>query len=594
MAKRHPFLDLLTGYEAASDAEVKGKRFVSKAVSGRISHERPSKLAAGISAGYRGFVDLVSYTSTRTYGLFLGGFGLLTLILHFAMDYLKPGQQLSMPVMLIGAIFAIFAIPMLSFDKPISTAMQEFKLTDAVFFEFFCIQRMPKKREGRVIHPVAGLLLGLGFAVLGAFVPTWYVAGGIGILVYLYLTLISPEFSFFFTFLVMPYLPMVNKSEFILASLVLATMLSFVRKIAVGKRIYYFEQYDLLLLVMLIIVFINGVVSGGAGSVLSSLVMLVLGFGGYALTGSLVANRRLADCVIKANIISSLPISVISVIQFVIALARGGLSGYGGSSATFDSPDMLGAFLLISASFMLYFVFARHNKAVKATYALYLVITIIAMACTMRIWLAVALISGLAAYVVVRVSRISWLWLGLIAFLPYALLFLPDSALYSIVANPVLSLFGFDGYIELWISTRTIFGNHMLIGVGTGDFMDAPSSANFLLQLACEAGILVLIAFLIIFAVRLRHRSVYSPYTRNSQVSLLACFSDVTVVAVLVYGLFTSLWTAPTVYYLFWCVFGLGSAVLRISKREFDDRIGYFSDGSGVDSSAIDISLRRS
>lgn len=593
MAKKHPFLNLLLGYEAVSDAEVKGKRFVSKAISGRVSHERPSKLASKISAFLRGFVNLVSYTSTRTYGLFLGGFGLLSLILHFGIDYFMPEQQLSMPAMLTGAIFAILAIPLLSFDRPIAIAMQEFWLTDAVFFEFFCIQRMQKKTVGPVLHPVLGLFLGLCFAVLGAFVPIWYVAGGIGAAVYIYLTVISPEFAFFFTFLAMPYLPMVNGGDLILAILVALALLSFVRKIAEGKRIYYFEQYDFLLLIMLVIVFVNGVIIGGAGSVLSSFVMLVLGFGGYALTGSLVANRRLADCVIKANIISSIPISLIAITQFVVRLATSGITGYVGASATFDSPDMLGAFLLISASFMLYFVFVRRHTAVKVTYGAYLVITVVAMACTLRAWIAVAVLFALLAYLALKLGRVSWLWLGLLSFLPYILLFLPDATLLTIGEFAPLARLGFGRYFTAWVSARSMLGGRVFVGVGTGNFADAPHSANFLLQIACEAGVLVLIVFLLIFVVRLRHRSIYSPYTDGSQVSLLARFSDVTIVALLVYGLFVPLWAAPTVYYLFWCVFGLGSAVLRISKHEFDDMIGYFSDGAGADSSAIDISLKR-
>ena len=591
MAK-HPFLDLLTGYEEGTDREVKGKRFVSKAVSGRSSHERHSKLARRVMVLLRGFVNLVSYTSTRTYGLFLGGYGLLTLLLHFALSYASPERELSMPVLLTGAIFAIVAIPFLSFDKPIAVAMQELPLTDAVFFEFFCIQRMQKKVTGRVIHPAIGLLLGLLLALLGAFVPMWYVAIGIGVAVYLYLAVISPEFSFFFTFLVMPYLPLVDRGELILAAFVATTLLSFVRKIVEGKRIYYFEQYDFLLLVMLIIVFINGVATGGADSVLSSLVMLVLGFGGYALTGSLVANRRLADCVIKANIISSLPISVISIVQMIKSLANGDIADFGGSSATFASPDMLGAFLLISASFMLYFVFARTSKLTKLTYGVYLFVTLVAMACTLRVWLAVALLAGVIAYLVLKVDRATWLWLGLIAFIPYVAVLLPTPMLDAFGNEGILSVLGFGEYADRWISTRELFVENMFLGVGTGDFTDAPYSANFLLQIATEAGILVLVVFIVIFAVRLRHRSIYSPYTKDSQVSKLAQFSDVTVVALLIYGLFTSLWTAPTVYYLFWCVFGLGSAVLRISKHEFDDRVGYFSDGAGVDSSAIDISLK--
>lgn len=590
---RHPFFDLLTGYEAGTDREIKGKRFVSKAVSGRTSPERHSKGVERIIAFLRALVNLVSYTSTRTYGLFLGGFGLMTLLLEFATGYVSPDHRLSMQAMLIGALFAVAAIPFLSFDKPIAIAMQEFPITDAVMFEFFCIPRMQKKVSGRVLHPVIGLLIGLALAALGRVAPLWCIVLGIASVFYIYLAIISPEFSFFFIFLVMPYLTLVEPSEIILAALVAVSLLSYVRKIVEGKRIYYFEQYDFLILTMLIIVFVNGIVSGGIGSMGSSLVMLILGFGGYALTGSLVANRRLADCVIKANIISSLPISVISIVQFIMAAVRGELSSFGGSSATLESPDMLGAFLLISASFMLYFVIVRRHRGVKITYAVYLFITLAAMASTFRIWLAVALFMSLLAFLVIRFARVSWPGLSIIALLPYVTVLLPDSILERLAATPLLSRLGISEYIESWMATRPLFAEHIFVGVGTGDFMDAPNSANFLLQIACEAGVLVLIVFVMIFAVRLGHRSVYSPYTKNSQVSTLAHFSDMTVIALIAYGLVTSIWAAPTVYYLFWCVFGLGSAVLRIAKHEFDDRVGYFSDGAGVDSSAIDISLKR-
>ena len=58
------------------------------------------------------------------------------------------------------------------------------------------------------------------------------------------------------------------------------------------------------------------------------------------------------------------------------------------------------------------------------------------------------------------------------------------------------------------------------------------------------------------------------------------------------YGAFYYIWADMTMYYLFWCVFGLGSASLRVAKQEFDDRFAYFSDGSAEDSSSIDISIR--
>ena len=74
--------------------------------------------------------------------------------------------------------------------------------------------------------------------------------------------------------------------------------------------------------------------------------------------------------------------------------------------------------------------------------------------------------------------------------------------------------------------------------------------------------------------------------------SALSEITTVSVIMLMVYGVFNYIWSDMTMYYLFWCVFGIGSAVLRISKQEFDDRVAYFSDGSAEDSSSIDITIR--
>lgn len=589
MAKHHLF-DLLVGYEQ-SDGERKGKRFASREISGSVANRSKSRFLHALNELTGKLFDILAYTSTRTYGLFLGSFGLLTLIIHFAKDYLGSGEDISPAVILISSLFAVIAVPFMSFDKPTATAMEEFRITDWIFFEFFCMQRMPKKSVELTLHPLVGVILGSLFAILGAFVPVTYVALGIGIAVYVFLTLTSPEFSIFFIFLVIPYFPMMHNSELILAGLVSVTLISFLRKTYQGKRIYYFEKYDLLIIVMLLIVVVSGAVIGGESALLSSLVMLVLGFGGYVLTGSLVVNRRLADNVIKANIFASLPISVIAIIEF-FETAVAGAEGFAGVHGSFGSPDMLAAYLLLVSVFIIYFIIARTHLAVKIMYAIYLVPTIFAMAVTLRPWVIVAVVSGLIFYFAFRARRIPGVLFGIIGFLPYVLLFLPDSWLTFIGELAPMTFFGFDAYIGVWIESRAIFLDNIWLGVGTGDFMDAPYTANFLLQIALEAGVLVLFVFLAIFTTRLKHRAIYAPYIKSSEVSLITDFADISVMVLLVYGLFTPLWSAPTVYYLFWCTFALGSAVLRVSKREFDERVGYFSDGAGHDSSSIDIAIR--
>ena len=78
----------------------------------------------------------------------------------------------------------------------------------------------------------------------------------------------------------------------------------------------------------------------------------------------------------------------------------------------------------------------------------------------------------------------------------------------------------------------------------------------------------------------------------NSQVRKLSEYATMTLSVLIVFGAFNYIWANMTAYYLFWCVFGLGSAGLRVSKQEFDDRVAYFSDGRADDSSAIDITIK--
>ena len=93
--------------------------------------------------------------------------------------------------------------------------------------------------------------------------------------------------------------------------------------------------------------------------------------------------------------------------------------------------------------------------------------------------------------------------------------------------------------------------------------------------------------------VRLLHRGSYRKYVKDSQVSELCRFITVCTVALVFLGGFCYLWEDTVLYYMFWSVFAIGSAVLRLSRYEFDDRVEYYRDGSSADSSSVDLMLDR-
>ena len=600
MAKR-TFSELISGY-TSGDNNSSGKKFCVETVTGSANRVSITRLGKYVSRFFDSLTKIISYTRSRTYGAFLCVFGILSLVIHFVKDYVGIYSIIPLEEVILGVAFSLLSIPFFISDKPLSAALQSNPITDFIFFEFFCIRRMHKDESVRGVPMFVGAVLGVCLATIGAIVPLWWVSLGLALVVYLFLTFLSPEFSFFSIFIIMPYLSFDTDGVF-LAALVAVTLLSYTRKVALGKRVYYFEQYDVGLFIMLFCILISGIFLKGVDSFVSSVVMILLGMG-YVLSSSLVTNRRLADCLINAVIISAIPVSIIAIFEAAFAIAKDGISSFEGASATFDKPYTLAIFLIVALSFSIYFVDVRRKRAAKVLYAVTMVINFVALFFTMSFWAFCALIIGAVAFLVQKMRHGSGLTLLILSILAYGLLFVPSEYINIIANNEVISALGISDSMYRWRTSIEMLKDNLFLGVGIGEesFLeeivnyssnfDYHNSGSFLLEIACEAGIISLIAFLLIYIIRVRHRGIYQPSVKNSRVSKISSYTTVITVMLMAYGAFNYIWADMTMYYLFWCVFGLGSAVLRVAKSEFDDRVAYFSDGSAEDSSSIDISIR--
>ena len=594
-------VEFIGGYTTA-DKNSSGKKFAVELITGSANKVSLTRAGKHMARFFERFTKIVSYTSSRAYGALFCAFGSLSLAIHFVLDYLGVYDTLPLSTLIISVAFALLSIPFLVSDKPLSVALQDNPITDFIFFEFFCIRRMHKGSSEKGVPITIGVIIGVLLSVLGVFVPLWTVALGIAAAIYLFLTFLSPEFSFFSIFLIMPYLSFDTDGVF-LAALVAITFISYARKVASGKRVYYLEQYDIALSVMLFCILISGIFVKGVESFVSSIVMILLGMG-YILASSLVTNRRLADCVVNAVIISSFPISVIAIVESIMEISAHGFSGFSGATATFDKPYTLAIFLLVTLSFSLYFVDVRRRREIKVLYGIIAIINFVALFFTMSFWAFGALIIGWLASLAQKMRHGAGLLLLFLSVFMYSLLFVPGEYLEIACRNDIVKAIGLADAIERWQTAILMLRDNFALGVGIGadsfsqeiaEYSSSiyPNSGSFLLEIACEAGIISLCAFILIYLVRVRHRGIYQPYVRTSQVAKLSDYTTLTTVMLMAYGAFNYIWADMTMYYLFWCVFGLGSATLRVAKSEFDDRAAYFRDGSNEDSSSIDITVKR-
>ena len=601
MAKRK-LTELLSAY-TSGDENSSGKKFRVEEISGSANRVSITRLERHVSKFFEHFTKTVAYTPSRTYGAALSVFGALSLALNFLKEYLGFYDDVSISTLIICSAFALLSIPFIASEKPLFTALQSNSVTDFVFFEFFCIRRMPKYGTEEGIRPANGAMIGIALAIVGAFFPMWMTALGVGALVYLFFTFLSPEFSFFSIFLIMPYLSFDTDGGF-LAALVGVTLISYARKVASGKRVYFFERYDLMLFIMLFCILISGIFLEGMQSFLNSVVMILLGMG-YVMSSSLVTNRRLADCLINAVIISSVPVSVIAIAESVITVTKDGLASFTGASATFDKPYTLAIFMLVTLSFSLYFYDVRKRRSAKVLYAFIILLNFVSLFFTMSSWAFAALIVGWLASLAQKMRYGSGLILLLLSVLAYFTLFLPTEYLDVLAGNEIMRMLGLSDSVYCWQAAIEMLKDNFVFGIGIGadSFTEVikeyavsypnTNSANFLLEIACEAGVISLVAFVLIYLVRVRHRNIYQPYVKNSGVRKISYYTTLTVVMLMVYGVFHYIWADMTMYYLFWCVFGLGSASLRVAKDEFDESAAYFRDGSTEDASSIDIAIKR-
>lgn len=599
--------NLINGYEDVREdvggrVAVSKQRFYSRRISGSFAGSSTALAPLDKSNPLRRLWVAIAHTSARSLGSLLISFGALTMLLYLAAYFFGIGVARIAPV-IAGVSLTAISIPLFFIDGALGVALGKSSFTSYLFFDFFGMKRLSPEPGIKGIHPVFSLSLGTGLALLGYFVSFGYVCASVFGLFLVYFTFQSPEFPLFSGLLILPLFPIVPYGDTILAVLGAVMLVSFLLKVAEGKRTLVVEQYDIVLLLMMLAVLISGIFLGGVSSFKSSLIVVGASLV-YFVTSSACANRRLAESVLHSIMFSSVGCGIAAIVGFSKnAAANGFLAALAdGDAGTLPSRHILGAFITVAVFSALYFI-KESGKITKAVYVAILLLDISVLVLCASVMALIALAIGLLSLLVIRVKRISGLLLLFLLAVPYAGVFLAKIPLASGVLGFVFSIDP-EQLISLWASTGSVIREHIFFGVGIGEesfaaamsevgAAHASSAANLFLAMACQAGIFVPVLFIIMLAIRLRHRSHYSVYLGESSVGAICDITAASSVSLLVLGTTEFLFAHPIAFYLYLAVFGLGSAALRISREDFDNRNHYYRYLRRDDSAEIYVDLRR-
>ena len=603
MAK-NKLLDFLNGYEQPLSEEGEplpvGKRFYVREISGLATQNTKRHSKSRLYDLLSLLPRLFTYTKSSVYGLAALIFGFSVLAVHFLGFYLGIFGDISTATLVMGAVFCVFGTGLLFVDRPLPIMLQDSPFFDFIFFEFFCIQRVHRKTGEASFHPVAAVFVGLFGAVISCFVPAEWISAVIGFVLFVIIAFGSPEFSYVASLITIPYFGLFPAANYVFYFIVLLTAVSFLRKVYQGKRVIHFEQYDVLIAALVALILISGIFIKGVESFTASAVLVVMSLG-YFLTSNVITNRRLADRAMNAVVVSSIPASIVAIVSYFVKSVKEGALVRPAEGSVLGSSSAFATLLIVAACFSVAHATQTHAAIKKVTYYLAALVTVTALFLTGETFALSALVLGGISLVLFKIrGPVPLFLLPLLFVLPLGIYLLPTELLEGLF-DFIPSSPGYSESVAALLASIKAFGANFLFGIGIGaeSFVQEmqgkeillTNSGNLFLELALEAGVLSLIIFLYLLISRVRHAAKYRIYVKDSVVRRSQPLVSMALFSLLFYGLFSYIWADTSMFYLFFVVFGIESAMLRLSRRDRDERVLYYALARSNESAAIDVGL---
>ena len=560
--------------------------FFSKDLNGLSPKALRFFLSGKIAKFINGVGASIAYASTRFFGCCFLSFGILSLVINLLTFSLTPAgsRDLDITALIICAVFSLIAIPFMLVDRPMCRAFQEFAPTNLIFFEFLSIKRMTKNELVKVPRPFIGIFLGVIFAALTVFFPIESIVIAVFCIVFTVISFVSPELPFIALLISVPYISGTSYSAIIIAALSLLSFLAFMRKVLFGKKTYVFGISDIIVILFIAVITLMGIIRGGSESTYLSLRYSLIALA-YFPAANIIVNRRLANRAINAVIISSIPIAIGAVVSYIVSATEGVALP---ASVTMLSPAYLAIYLAIVAMFSIFYLVDSHSaykRPIGIAMTALLTVALITTECIPVLILVVLLVPGI---LVIKNTAIPEDLLSLIGIIPIVIFFLPDSVLEGVgrVINLAPSLAELKSNVT---DSLGIMWQNAFVGIGADDV----AHGNGALGVCVRFGIFAFVLVAVYTLIRFRQIRVYTRFIRNSSISELSYLTTASILVVLVMGCFFDLMQDSSLFCLVVTVFGMSTASLRVSKKDYDERIGYFNDHNSNHSSVADIILSK-
>ena len=554
----------------------------------------------GISKGFensfflgrlRAFAGVFKRIPVRAYGNFLLSFGIYTILVYFIKMLLPFFETASTDVIITGVIISIVSIPLLTSKESLASAAGNSKMIGKLFVSVFGFREENFEGSTPISRYVNNILIVLGmlFGLLTFFLHPLYMPLLLGILLTVLLVFATPEIGVLGILALFPFFSYFRYPTIVLAVLVLTVFLAYMFKVFRGKRLLKFDLLDWMVVIFGVILFFSGRISaGGEASYYSALLSCSLMLG-YFLIVNLMRTKQWIHRCFAALVTSATVVSVIGILQYFFGVLNRStldLSYFsdikGRVTSLFENPNVLAFYLVTVFPLGLYFLVRVQGFRKKLAMLLVcgLMITCTVLTWSRGAWLAMLLTTMIFLLIYTR-KTLRYLVFLLVS-VPFLAFLLPDSVVRRFLSIGNLADSSTTYRIYTWRGTWEAICDYFTSGVGYGietyqevypgyayaGMASAEHSHSLWLQILFSMGIFALLAFLFIVLLFVQRNLENIKLTSDPITKMMISAALCGGLALLIMGMFDYVWYQYRIFFLFWCIFGMASALGRIGCHE--------------------------
>ena len=539
-----------------------------------------------------------AFIPLKTYASFFLSFGIYTLLVYFIKTLLPITGVANINNLYIGLGICIVSFPLYSSKLNLAEAVRQGRMSSSLFVDSFgyreeIFERYSVKHTGR---SGLSILLGLICGMLTFIISPLIILMVILIFAIVTLVIITPEIGILLCIFGLPFFSFVSNPTFLLVSLVLVTMFSYVIKLVRGKRIFKIELIDLFVMIFLLIVLFAGAITvGGLDSYYAALISCFLIFGYFLVVNLIRTEKWLHRCVL-ALISSATVVAIIGVFQYAFGIAVNDWidKSYftdieGRATSLFENPNYLGAYLAMIIPFAVYQTIVGRNKKERL---LGFISCLLMLLCAIFTWSRsawLAILIGLLVLFIIYTKKTMRLIYSAIFIIPFLPFVLPQNIVTRFMSIGDMADSSTMYRVYTWKGSLGMVKDYFWGGIGYGTEAFAklypayayagiettPHSHSLYLQILIGMGIggLLIFAVLMFFYFQKSLEYIKKPSNKDSFLITVAAF--VSICAMLIMGFFDYVWYNYRIFFLFWIVLAIGVACIRIGKKEISKLNAY-------------------